>query len=60
MMTDFQSVCIGLEAAQTLVFSDKVEFFQFLSRKSLPLREVGPVAVKLALLLPLGPQQIVQ
>lgn len=37
MMTDFQSVCIGLEAAQTLVFSDKVEFFQFLSRKKFAL-----------------------
>lgn len=33
MMTDFQSVCIGLEATQTLVFSDTVVFFRFSSRK---------------------------
>lgn len=43
MMTDFQSVCIGLEAAQALAFSDSGVFLIFQVQKSLPSLEVGPI-----------------
>lgn len=60
MMTDFQSVCIGLEATQALVFSDKLGFSDFWVQESLPVLAAGPVATKLTFLLTQGPQQVVQ
>lgn len=60
MMTDFWSVCIGLETTQTLAFSDKVEFFWFSSLGKFALARGGTSSYKVGLSLSLGLQQVVQ
>lgn len=60
MMTDFWSVCIGLETTQTLALSDKVGFFWFSSPEEFALARGGTSSYKVGLSLSLSLQQVVQ
>lgn len=55
-MTDFQSLYIGLEAAEAFASFEKVcgGGSDLQVQRSLPSLEAGPVAIKLAFPIPLG------
>lgn len=61
-MTDFQSLYIGLEAAEAFASFEKVcgGGSDLQVQRSLPSLEAGPVAIKLAFPIPLGWRQVAQ